>query len=319
MQAFIAVTDHDWFSHLSALASLEEINFWQPGGPIPPRQLREGAPFLLKLHKGDGGGIAGFGRFARFDALPVWLAWDVFGDRNGCPDFQSFCRAIDSRRAKAERASPIEDHVIGCIQLATPVLLPIADAVEGPRDWKDNIVRGKHYDLEEGEGARIWGDLQDRLQARDVLLGRLPLQFPSERYGEPVLVKPRLGQGIFRLAVTDAYGRACAVTGEHSLPALEASHIRPYADGGEHAIPNGLLFRSDVHRLFDKGYVAVAPERSGNETQYRFLVSRRLKDDYANGRTYYPMAGKFIQPPAIVADRPDTAALEWHLSTKFKG
>jgi len=28
------------------------------------------------------------------------------------------------------------------------------------------------------------------------------------RYGEPVLVKPRLGQGAFRVSVMDAYGRA---------------------------------------------------------------------------------------------------------------
>ena len=56
----------------------------------------------------------------------------------------------------------------------------------------------------------------------------------SPRYGAPQLVSPRLGQGIFRGAVMDAYGRACAVTQEHSLPALEASHIQPYAKDGPH-------------------------------------------------------------------------------------
>jgi putative restriction endonuclease len=61
----------------------------------------------------------------------------------------------------------------------------------------------------------------------------------------------------FRLAVTKAYGSACAVTQEHSLPALEAAHIQPYGKGGEHQVQNGLLLRSDVHRLFDKGYVTL--------------------------------------------------------------
>ena len=68
------------------------------------------------------------------------------------------------------------------------------------------------------------------------------------RYGTPKTVQLRLGQGTFRIAVTSAYG-ACAVSGEHSLPALEAAHVRPYADGGGHALPNGLLLRADIHRL----------------------------------------------------------------------
>jgi len=68
------------------------------------------------------------------------------------------------------------------------------------------------------------------------------------RYGVPQTVQPRLGQGTFRIAVTSAYC-ACAVSGEHSLPALEAAHVRPYADGGAHTLPNGLLLRADIHCL----------------------------------------------------------------------
>jgi len=74
------------------------------------------------------------------------------------------------------------------------------------------------------------------------------------------------------IAVTSAYG-ACAVSGEHSLPALEAAHVRPYADGGERALSNGLLLRADIHRLYDAGYVTVTPD-------YRFRVSHDLADDF---------------------------------------
>lgn len=31
-----------------------------------------------------------------------------------------------------------------------------------------------------------------------------------------------------RVLVTEAYGRRCAVTGERTLPALEAAHIKPF-------------------------------------------------------------------------------------------
>ena len=36
--------------------------------------------------------------------------------------------------------------------------------------------------------------------------------------------------------------------------------MRPYADGGAHALPYGLLLRADIHRLYDAGYVAVTPD-----------------------------------------------------------
>jgi putative restriction endonuclease len=80
--------------------------------------------------------------------------------------------------------------------------------------------------------------------------------------------------------VLDAYGRACTVTTEHSLPVLDAVHIRPYATGGPHEITNGLVLRSDLHRLFDSGYVTI-------DTESRFVVGRRLKNDFENGKTYY--------------------------------
>ena len=119
----------------------------------------------------------------------------------------------------------------------------------------------------------------------------------SPRYGTPQLIAPRLGQGIFRVAVMDAYGRACAVTQEHSLPALEASHIQPYAKDGPHDVRNGILLRADLHRLFDQGYVTITPA-------YRIEVSSRLKEDYRNGRSYYPLHGAPVVVPTSATDAP---------------
>ena len=76
----------------------------------------------------------------------------------------------------------------------------------------------------------------------------------------------------------------CAVTGERTLPILDAAHIQPYSEGGEHNVTNGLLLRTDIHRLFDLGYVTVS---SGG----RFEVGRRLREDFENGRHYYAMHG----------------------------
>jgi putative restriction endonuclease len=95
------------------------------------------------------------------------------------------------------------------------------------------------------------------------------------------------------------------------LPALEAAHIRPFGEGGAHEVSNGLLLRSDIHKLFDKGYVGVTPD-------HRFVVSKRLKDDFANGRSYYPLDGSEIRLPERVAERPSPRWLEWHMGERFR-
>ncbi|MGH7724220.1 MAG: HNH endonuclease [Candidatus Eiseniibacteriota bacterium] len=130
-----------------------------------------------------------------------------------------------------------------------------------------------------------------------------------------LVVRPRLGQGGFRVAVADVYGRMCAVSTEHSLPALEAAHIRPYAEGGNHELRNGLLLRADIHRLFDKGFVTVTPD-------FQFRVSRRLEQEYENGRIYYELEARVrstggIHLPQDPAARPGTDLLEWHSSERF--
>ena len=120
----------------------------------------------------------------------------------------------------------------------------------------------------------------------------------------------RLGQRTFRIAVLDAYGRSCAVTTEHSLPALEAGHIRSYAEGGPHQVSNGILFRADIHRLFDKGYITVTPD-------LRLVVSPRLREEFSNGKSYYPLHGNVVRVPSSVKDRPDPEWLQWHNEHTF--
>ena len=135
---------------------------------------------------------------------------------------------------------------------------------------------------------------------------------PMLGWGEPTLIRPRLGQGAFRVIVTDNYTRRCAVTGERTLPALDAAHIRPYADHGEHEPSNGLLLRRDIHSLFDRGYVTVTPTR-------RFEVSRRIRDEFENGRDYYAMHGTEIRVPEQIELQPDPDALRWHNEKVFLG
>ena len=130
-------------------------------------------------------------------------------------------------------------------------------------------------------------------------------------YGETRLGPVRLHQGAWRVMVTAAYGR-CAITHEKALPVLQAAHIVPVSEGGQHQLDNGLLLRSDVHTLFDRGYISVTPER-------KVLVSRKLKDDFDNGEPYLPLAGYQIHVPDGEAEQPAKEFLEWHVDSVFRG
>jgi putative restriction endonuclease len=132
-------------------------------------------------------------------------------------------------------------------------------------------------------------------------------------YGKSILTRVRLGQGAFRVLVTDAYTRRCSISGERTLPVLEAAHIKPYALSGPHAISNGLLLRSDVHKLFDSGYLTVTSE-------HKIEVSKRIKEEFENGKEYYQFHGKeLLYLPTEIKERPRIEFVQWHNENIYKG
>jgi putative restriction endonuclease len=124
-------------------------------------------------------------------------------------------------------------------------------------------------------------------------------------------VPQRLGQHSFQAVVLDAYRRRCAISGAKIRPVLQAAHIRPLPAGGEHRLDNGLLLRSDIHTLYDRGYLGI-------DLKHRLLVSPRLRAEFGNGDQFYAKAGEMITLPERRADRPNKDFLEWHLDEIFQ-
>ena len=313
MRLFVANTDAAWAAFLAREPGLDEANFWRPSGQAGFKALGFGEPLVFKLKKAHGHAIVGFGLFAAFRRMSVAEAWGAFGRANGTATRDEMWARV--ARYAFGRAAPYDPrHAVGCLLLASPVFFPPEMWVDGPSDWADQTVVGKTYDAATGEGRRIWRDCLDRAAlvapALDVSAGVVVAE-PGERYGAATLVRPRLGQQTFRYAVEAAYGQ-CAVTGEHSRPALDAAHIVPFARDGLHDVCNGILLRADVHRLFDAGYVTVTPD-------YRFRVGDQLRADFSNGRSYYPLDGQRIALPADPRFRPDPALLERHGAETFLG
>jgi putative restriction endonuclease len=310
---FVANTDYDWYRFLEARTDLDEVNFWKPSGSQPFAALTRFEPLVFKLKKAHGDRIVGFGFFVVYRRLDLREAWDAFGPANGAASIHEMWDRVRRYVGRPTGPSTQPDHLLGCIMLTAPVFFPPGTWVDAPRDWRHQTVVGKTFDATSGEGRRIWQDCLDRAASLQPVVSdpaRPELVLPgAPRFGTPQLVTPRLGQETFRFAVEAAYGQ-CAVTREHALPALEAAHIRPYAEGGPHDITNGLLLRADVHKLFDRGYVTVSPD-------YRFRVSPRLDRDFHNGRIYYELDGREIARPRERELWPDRHVLEWHADERF--
>jgi len=362
---YVGVTDSRWFQYLAARAP-DEVNFWIPSPKVGFRALPEGGLFLFKLHYPQNF-VVGGGFFVRYTRLPLMLAWNAFGAKNGVDSLPDFLTAL--RRFRRD-AHPSQD--VGCVILAAPFFFPREQWIPAPESWSKNIVRGKGYGTDSDDRRELLAAVRQRLHAVGETDDLLDTETEPDR---PLrLIRARLGQGAFRALVTDAYTRRCAISGERTLPALEAAHIKPYAESGPNRTENGLLRSAarllhnptvarrfkvlppgrfatertggvlactlrmgdrakrrgggagdrrsrlgheesglNLHRLFDAGYVTVTPER-------RIEVSRRIKEEFENGRDYYRFHGnRLIVEPDNPAEKPELGYLEWHNQHLYRG
>jgi putative restriction endonuclease len=308
VHSYVGVTDGEWFRFLAARPDLNEVNFWRPSGGRAFGALAVGEPFFFKTHYPDNR-VVGGGFYSDFAAMTAREAWDLFGEGNGVATFeQMLTRIVHYRRAPV---APGEDPVIGCVFIRDVRFFP-QESVPPPSDFAPNVVQGKSYDLANPSVSGYFGDLMQRLLGVSIEIDfSEPWHRQGPVFGDPRLSPQRLGQNAFQARVLTAYERRCAITGSKIRPVLQAAHIRPVTSGGEHRLDNGLLLRSDVHTLFDQGYLGVDPG-------FRLHVSPRLREEFGNGEQFYSRAGQAIALPARRADRPQREYLEWHLDEVFK-
>lgn len=205
---------------------------------------------------------------------------------------------------------------IGCIVLTNPIFFKQADWIPIPENWANSIVQGKSYSTDEFIGQNLWTIVEERLSRylpNTYETNNQWLMEPAARYGNPVLAKVRLGQGAFRVLVTDAYTRRCTITGERTLPVLEAAHIQSYSLEGPNVISNGLLLRSDIHKLFDSGYVTITKD-------LKVEVSKKIKEEFDNGKEYYKFHGNgLLYLPNRDMDKPNPSYIDWHNTNIYNG
>lgn len=325
----VGVTDNRWAAFLRDRPGITEANFWQPS-PHGFKALAPGEPFLFKTKDPrrfrdldiPGYSLVGGGYFVEYVEQRASEAWMLWGQGNGvASEAELVARAQGYRGDNHIGVEP--DPTVGCIILRNIFFATSGEEWQQPPHWSNNIVTGMGFDLDDPRrrpdtdyvqaafSALQSGSRVDFEWEPDLIDVELSWQGP--RHGPPILVRPRLGQGSFKRAVAAAYRNRCAVTGSATFPSLEAAHIRPFADGGEHAVSNGLFLRTDVHRLYDAGYLSIDPD-------LRLRVSPRLRAHGWNGLEFYQkeIDGFRISPPEAAALKPNREALAWHFEERFR-
>ena len=81
---------------------------------------------------------------------------------------------------------------------------------------------------------------------------------------------------------------------------------------GPHQLANALLLRSDLHTLFDLGYVTVDPHKRCA------VISNRIREEFENGRDYYRFHGQPVSLPKHPIAIPAREFLAYHAVTKYR-
>lgn len=318
MRAYVFPTDTAWARFLARLQASDptqtEANFWVPSG-VNFKALAPGDRFLFRSKADAGGKVIGGALFADFVRLRVSEAWRIYGAANGTDSQQALLASVSRYRVRSGRSAE-PDPEIGCILLTDVTFAPPGGELDLPPGFPMSATRGRGYNPADEEWSAveiIFAELLRRANVPVLRPGSDALEYLAgptreRRQGEFWI---RRGQKWFASKITTTYQRQCAITGSHISPTLQAAHIRPVSENGRHSVDNGLLLRSDVHTLFDSGYLGV-------DERYRLHVSRRLRSDFGNGQEFYDRKGVEIWTPSKPKEKPAIDAIQWHMDTVFQ-
>jgi len=181
-------------------------------------------------------------------------------------------KLVTRYRAEYSRTWQDANHPIGVHELST---------FQANRDTQSAIRRLETTKITElvGKTLGVGGGIEYlRAEFPDLIIGGHLI----------TITKRRRGQQEFRLALLDAVGPACLITGNNPECVLEAAHIRSFARFGSHSLDGGLLLRRDFHALFDRHLIRIHPET------WRVEASPAVR----KFRTYDAIHLREVTPPA---------------------
>ena len=253
---------------------------------------------------GDELKIVGGGFFIGWNKISVSKAWESFGVRNGVTDLDDFISEVE------EHGGNKKSNLIAAT-LGNNFIFDKNSVLNIPDEVSSHFKSGLRFVLSTDDPTgRYLSKIVKRLYDEEI-----------ERFGYN-------WQGIYYLAsrshfrsyaagfyarVRAAYNFTCAISGNNSAPLLEVAQIRPFYDFNEQTANNGILMRSDFHRLFSLGYFTLVYE---NENKLVMKMSPCLKS--VGGESYLAYDGKEITLPKDKEKRPSPENLEWHRNTCYE-
>ena len=107
----------------------------------------------------------------------------------------------------------------------------------------------------------------------------------------------RTNQNYFRNCLLENYRKRCCITGLNIPDLLVASHIKPWKKSDpktERLAPsNGLLLNNLHDKAFDRGLITI-------DTDYKIVVSRKVKHSDASDELLWKYHGKKIELPVFM-------------------
>lgn len=122
--------------------------------------------------------------------------------------------------------------------------------------WQDFAGNPEHLAF---ESERIIAELQGMSVEENIEIDTHDLPQGKER---EVIVRQRVNQSFFRMAVLSAYNNKCCISGVSNSELLEACHIVDWADDVVNRTnpKNGLCMNPFFHKAYDQFFIAISPD-----------------------------------------------------------
>ncbi len=179
--------------------------------------------------------------------------------------------------------------------------------------WGKSVIR-VHESA--SDGVATWYDNDDKDQNGNALWKRLPSGLFKEAKRE-YYSRLQREQDIFRAALL-AFDRCCVISKEPMTEVLEAAHIIPSKMRGAEVVGNGIILRSDVHRLYDSGCFVIDPFG-------KLIVVREVSEHYGSMLAGAQLPEQTVQRVSVAlahqwkAAAQQIAAADRHSATRAVG
>lgn len=135
------------------------------------------------------------------------------------------------------------------------------------------------FDTCGGKPKATWKNSPSSPEYDGTATGTLTTLSPEEELEYEAVIRIKRRQYAFKKALL-GYSATCELSGESESSALDAAHIIGVSELGAHTPDNGLLLRTDLHRLFDGDLLHIDPDNGkvslgdsiANDSGYRKLV-----------------------------------------------